>query len=503
MWNNFKTKKVWENTYETPTKKITFWSVLKYIIVVICILAVIFLWVYLVKADKIKFPSIWKATVNIISEKFGEEMQKDEYWNVNVLLVWVGWDGHQWWYLSDTIIVASRNQELWAVTMISVPRDLYVKATWYVGKINWLFARGYGYNKDKSISWWVQALWWKLEDMMWLKIPYYAVIDFKWFKEVVDTLSWVEIDVPYTIHDTTYPDEHLWYETFHIWAWLQTLDGDTALKYARSRHTTSDFSRSQRQQQLIKAITDKLLQKENLTNIDTLRELYDTYTRMVKTNISSKEMIWAVKYASNQPKIFSFGLNTYCTYSSYKLTDAGCFLYNGNRDAFNGLSVIIPNGWTASNVSFYDYIRNFASFVMHDQWYLVENPRIIIKNAIDKSYASKNGKSPTWWAMKVAVKMKKYWFNIAGTENSNEPYEYTTAVVYGDDYQDTIRMLQNFFPITVVMTWQVLTPELTWENLELTEEEIQEQQDLWYEMELYIWNDFIDYVKENPFSYEK
>jgi anionic cell wall polymer biosynthesis LytR-Cps2A-Psr (LCP) family protein len=69
------------------------------------------------------------------------------------------------------------------------------------------------------------------------------------------------------------------------------LDGDTALKYARSRHTTSDFSRSQRQQQLIKAIMDKLLQKENLTNIDTLRELYDTYTRMVKTNISSKEMI--------------------------------------------------------------------------------------------------------------------------------------------------------------------------------------------------------------------
>ena len=78
MWKKFNTKKVWETTYETPKKKITFWSVLKYIIVVICILAVIFLWVYLVKADKIKFPSIWKATVNIISEKVGEEMQKDE-----------------------------------------------------------------------------------------------------------------------------------------------------------------------------------------------------------------------------------------------------------------------------------------------------------------------------------------------------------------------------------------------------------------------------------------
>ena len=503
MWKSFKTKKVWENTYETPTKKITFWSILKYVIVVVCVLAVIFLWVYLVRADKIRFPSIWKATVNLISEKFWDEMQKDEYWNVNILLVWVGWDGHQWWFLSDTIIVASWNQELWAVTMISVPRDLYVKATWYVWKINGLFARGYGYNKEKSITWWVAALWWKLEEMMWLEIPYYAIVDFKWFKEVVDTIWWVEIDVPYTIHDTTYPDEHLWYETFHISAWLQMLDGDTALKYARSRHTTSDFSRSQRQQQLIKAIIDKVLQKENLTNLDTLRELYDTYTRMVTTNISSKEMIWAVKYASNTPKIFSFWLNTYCTYSSYKLTDPGCFLYNGNRDAFNWLSVILPNGGTATNVSFFDYIRNFASFVTHNQWYLLENPRIIIKNAIDKSYASKNGKSPTWRAMKEAVKMKKYWFNIAGTENATEPHEYTTAVVYWDDYSDTIKILQNFFPITVVRTWQILTSENTWQDLELAEGEIQGQQDLWYEMELYIWNDFIDYIKENPFSYEK
>ena len=60
--------------------------------------------------------------------------------------------------------------------------------------------------------------------------------------------------------------------------------------------------------------------------------------------------------------------------------------------------------------------------------------------------------------------------------------------------------MQNFFPITVVKTWQILTPEFTWEELELQEEDVR---DLWYEMELYIWNDFIDYIKENPFSYEK
>jgi hypothetical protein len=39
---------------------------------------------------------------------------------------------------------------------------------------------------------------------------------------------------------------------------------------------------------------------------------------------------------------------------------------------------------------------------------LIENPRIIIKNAIDKNYAVQNKKSPTGWANKLAVKLKKY-----------------------------------------------------------------------------------------------
>ena len=138
MWKEFKTKKIWENTPANSSKKITFWKVLKYFVVVICICAIIFWWVCLVKSDKLKFWSFGKVTINMISKQFWEEMIKDEFGNVNILLVWVGWDGHQWWYLSDTIIVASRNQELWAVTMVSVPRDLYVKHSGYVWKINWV-----------------------------------------------------------------------------------------------------------------------------------------------------------------------------------------------------------------------------------------------------------------------------------------------------------------------------------------------------------------------------
>lgn len=54
-------------------------------------------------------------------------MKKDLYGNVNVLLVGYGGAGHGGGYLADSTIVASRNPESGALTMISVPRDLYVK----------------------------------------------------------------------------------------------------------------------------------------------------------------------------------------------------------------------------------------------------------------------------------------------------------------------------------------------------------------------------------------
>jgi hypothetical protein len=63
--------------------------------------------------------------------------------------------------------------------------------------------------------------------------------------------------------------------------------------------------------------------------------------------------------------------------------------------------------------------------------------------------------------------------------------------------------LKKFLPINVVMTWQVLTVEWTWEVLSWENEELQYQEDLWYDMELLIGNDFIDYISTTPFSYEQ
>lgn len=92
--------------------------------------------------------------------------------------------------------------------------------------------------------------------------------------------------MPETIYDSAYPGENNSYIIFSINSGLQTLDGSTALKYARSRHSTSDYSRSMRQQAIIQAIMDKLFAAKTVLNPNKAKQLYTEFTSFVKTNVS-------------------------------------------------------------------------------------------------------------------------------------------------------------------------------------------------------------------------
>lgn len=92
----------------------------------------------------------------------------------------------------------------------------------------------------------------------------------------------------------------------------QVFDGELALKYARSRKSTSDFSRSYRQQQIIEAIIAQTKNTVSLTNISKITSLYDRYTEMVDTNLSAQELLSLAQYKDNIKHFASFVLHYEC-----------------------------------------------------------------------------------------------------------------------------------------------------------------------------------------------
>lgn len=389
----------------------------------------------------------------MVSQNFWQEMQKDSFGNINILLVGHGGVGHDGWLLADTIIIVSWNPEKNAVTMISIPRDLYVDIPEHTisGRINYVFAAWY--QKFGTLDGAAKMLALELYDLTSIKIPYYAVVDFGGFKEVVDAVGGVDVNVPERIYDPTYPNAiNRGYETFYVERWLQHFDGEMALKYARSRHSTSDFSRSARQQQIIEAIITKLLSSADIRNISTIKKLYSQYTSMVKTNINLKEIIGMLQYVFTLKHIFNFGLTSECGYRSYQSSQPGCFLYVPNRDAFNWASVVLVNGATPSDLGNYTYTQNFWYFVAHNQWYLVENAQIGIKNAITKNFAKSLWKTNEWHATQIWVKLVKYGFKIVDADNADTGSDFTQVIIYGTgDYPETIATLQKFIPITHIV----------------------------------------------------
>lgn len=450
---SFKNKTIGElNNYNTYKPFSGTAGIAKFFIIICCIFLVFFMGKYVIKWAQLLWWYIGKWTVNVVSSTMWDDMIKDEFWNINVMIVGFWGSNQAWGYLTDSIMVASFNPKLWAVTMLSVPRDLYVynEQTKGVGRINALFSHSVG--RKLQFDTWAKVLADKLEEIMWLKISYYAMIDFEGFKNVIDTLGGITIDVPQKIHDVTYPNGKWWYMTVHFDTWINVMDWATALQYARSRHSTSDFSRSLRQQLIIQWIMDKL--KENgLGNVSKLQKLYDDYIQMVTTNISLKEMLGMVKYAYKLKYIFSFGYTVECSHVAYRFSSPACFLYNPDRSLFGGASAIIPDWGTPGDVSYYDYTKNFAFYVAHNQEYLIEDQKIEVLNGIDKNFAKTNLKKSDGFANQLAVKLKKYAFNITTVQNFSQTLSWTTVYVLGTwEYQNTVKTLKNFINIDEVVT---------------------------------------------------
>ncbi len=173
---------------------------------------------------------------------------------------------------TDTILLLTLNTKEGTVNITSFPRDLYVYIPgWTVQRIN----TAYGFGGFESL-----AL--TLEYNFGVHPDHYVMINFSSFKEVIDSLGGINVNVaaPLTDHRDAYGD-------YTVPAGIVTMDGETALWYVRARYTTSDFDRGRRQQEVLQAIFEKLL---SLDAIERAPDLYDIYRQNVTTDMTFDQM---------------------------------------------------------------------------------------------------------------------------------------------------------------------------------------------------------------------
>lgn len=233
----------------------------------------------------------------------GSSALKQTDQRTNILLLGKGGANHSGGQLTDTMLLLSIHNPDKKVAIISVPRDLQVTIPGHgVGKLNEAYANGFNDQKDQNKKDQSGAdLTSKVfETVTGVPIHYHVTADFSGFKDLVDALGGVKVNVEKDLYDPYYPKDSFdkngnfvesdAYQTVNIKAGVQMMDGSTALKYARSRETSSDFDRSARQQNLILAVKDKALSLGVLANPVKVTEMLNALGNHIKTDLTLPEI---------------------------------------------------------------------------------------------------------------------------------------------------------------------------------------------------------------------
>lgn len=187
---------------------------------------------------------------------------------------------------TDTMMIVTLDPHTSTAGVVTIPRDL------------WVPIPGVGMNRINTANWYGvvnkypsggPALAKKtVEYNFGRQIHYYVLVDFNGFRKAIDALGGIDIDVPKAINDPAYPTEDFRTMQLYIPAGRVHMDGDLALKYARTRHQDGDFGRSKRDIQVLMAIRDKALRLDLLSKLPALlQSMWGT----VGTDMKPQEII--------------------------------------------------------------------------------------------------------------------------------------------------------------------------------------------------------------------
>jgi polyisoprenyl-teichoic acid--peptidoglycan teichoic acid transferase len=192
----------------------------------------------------------------------------------------------QTYFRTDTIIIAAVRPATGQVTLISVPRDLYVYIpTIGMDRVN----AAYEYGQMHQYPGGGTAL---LKDTilynLGIRIDHLAIVDFDGFRRIVDTLGGLDVPVfcSYTdwhLIDPSYdPENENNWALYTVGPGLIHMDGDLALWYARSRKKSSDFDRGRRSQEVLRALYMRALQTNAISK---LPQLFNDFSSSVITDL--------------------------------------------------------------------------------------------------------------------------------------------------------------------------------------------------------------------------
>ncbi len=230
-------------------------------------------------------------------------LQGEDQDRVNILLLGMGGEGHDGANLTDTIILASLRPSDGKVALLSIPRDLAVPIQgkgWR--RINTLNA--WGEEQERGSG--TEAARAGIAQLLDVPIPYAVRLDFQGFTKLIDEMGGVRVYVDRGFYDALYPDDNYKYAPVKFEQGWTTMDGQTALKFSRSRHGNNgegdDFARSRRQQKILVAVREKIFSFETLLRPSRIRSIVDTLQNHLVTNISLGDGIRLAQFLERTSK---------------------------------------------------------------------------------------------------------------------------------------------------------------------------------------------------------
>lgn len=192
----------------------------------------------------------------------------------------------------DTLMLITFNPNTMNATILSIPRDTRVPIACTKSKAKNKINSTGAYGADCVMD--------TITNFTGIEIDYWVKVNFQGVISLVDALDGIEVDVPYAFCESD-SKRRFGNNTIYIEKGLQTLNGEQALAFARNRHTwpaycgkkysnytSNDFIRGQNQQQIVKAMTNKL---KNIRSLSEVYEILDIVGDNIDTNIDKNTMI--------------------------------------------------------------------------------------------------------------------------------------------------------------------------------------------------------------------